>query len=111
MTDDRPLLASLIAGIILGACTPVAGPAPDEAQRARFEAVCTESLAYGAPICACLAGTAASRFDAEAYSFLIDSMAGEPVRERMQAAGLNSSRQGAITRFVAETALSCQPES
>lgn len=100
--------ALVLTMILVGACSPGARSAPDGAEQARFIAVCSERFDYGAEACACLSERAARRFDAVAYTILVDSMAGEPVRERMAAAGLNSSVQGALARFVAETALSCQ---
>ncbi|GGH05577.1 MAG TPA: hypothetical protein DF715_08870 [Oceanicaulis sp.] len=102
-------LALLPAAVVLAACSPGPRTPPDGAEQARFIAVCTERLGYGDEACTCLSERAARRFDAVAYSILIDSMTGEPVRARMEAAGLNSSVQGALSRFVAETALTCQP--
>lgn len=101
----------LVLAAALTACSPGPRTPPDGAEQARFIAVCAERFDYGDETCACLSDRAAQRFDAIAYSILIDSMTGEPVRDRMDAAGLNSSIQGAISRFVAETALSCAPET
>jgi hypothetical protein len=97
--------------ISLTACSGPSRTLADEAEQARFVAVCTERFSYGEEACACLSERAAQRFDAAAYSILVDSMTGEPIRARMDAAGLNSSVQGAISRFVAETALACQLET
>lgn len=91
----------------LAACSPAATTPPDAAEQARFAEVCAERFTYGVEACACLSQRAAQRFDAVAYAILIESMTGEPIRGRMEAAGLSASEQGAVSRFVAETALSC----
>ncbi|MGY6661816.1 MAG: hypothetical protein ACXIVO_05800 [Glycocaulis sp.] len=100
-----------LAAALLAACSPGPRTPPDGAEQARFIAVCSERFDYGDEACTCLSERAARRFDAVAYSILIESMTGQPVRARMDAAGLNSSVQGALSRFVAETALSCYPET
>lgn len=101
----------LVSATALAACSPGPRTPPDGAEQARFIAVCSERFDYGDEACTCLSERAARRFDAVAYSILIESMTGEPIRARMDAAGLNSSVQGALSRFVAETALSCYPET
>lgn len=103
----RAIALPLLPAALLMACSPGSRTPPDGAEQARFIAVCTERFSYGPQACACLSERAARRFDAVEFSILVDSMEGEPVRERMRAAGLNSSVQGAISRFVAETALAC----
>lgn len=107
----RLAVRALLPVAALAACSPGPHTPPDGAEQARFIAVCTEHFDYGAEACACLSDRAAQRFDAPAYTILIESMTGEPVRERMDAADLNSSVQGAISRFIAETALACQPQA
>ena len=102
-------LAVLASG--MAACSPAATTPPDAAEQARFAEVCTERFTYGVDACACLSQRAAQRFDAAAYTILIESMTGEPIRSRMEAAGLSASEQGAVSRFVAETALSCSDET
>ncbi|KPP81677.1 MAG: hypothetical protein HLUCCA04_07705 [Oceanicaulis sp. HLUCCA04] len=101
------------AGLVISltACSAGTHTPPDGAEQARFAAVCVERFEYGEQACACLSRRAAQRFDAAAYAILIDSMTGEPIRSQMEAAGLNASEQGAVSRFVVETALSCQNET
>lgn len=107
----RLAVLALLPAATLAACSPAPRTPPDGAEQARFIAVCAERFDYGDAACACLSERAARRFDAAAYTILIESMTGEPVRSRMEAAGLNSSVQGAISRFIAETALACETET
>jgi len=101
------------AGLVISltACSAGTHTPPDGAEQARFAAVCVERFEYGEEACTCLSERAAQRFDATAYDILIGSMTGEPIRGRMDEAGLSAGEQGAVSRFVAETALSCSDET
>lgn len=92
---------------VMAGCADGAREHPDGEAQIAFTTACEERLAYPQAVCGCLANRAASRFDRVEFAILTESLSGASIRASMDAAGLNSSIQGAISRFVAENLAGC----
>lgn len=104
-------LALLLPAALLTACADTARDYPDGEAQIAFTTACEERLAYPQAVCGCLADRAASRFDQTEFAILTESLSGASIRASMDAAGLNSSVQGAISRFVAENLARCREDA
>lgn len=100
-------LALLLPAALLSGCADGARDYPDGEAQIAFTTACQERLTYPQPVCTCLSDRAASRFDRAEFAILTESLSGASIRASMEAAGLNSSVQGAISRFVAENLARC----
>ncbi len=103
-------LALLPFMALLAGCADTARDLPDGGAQIAFTTACDERFDYPDGVCACLADHAAGRFDRTEFAILTNSLSGAPIRAAMEAAELNSSVQGAISRFVTENLTRCWPD-
>lgn len=104
-------LALLPLMALLAGCADTARDYPDGEAQIAFTNACNERFDYPNSVCACLSERAAGRFDRTEFAILTHSLSGAPIRAEMEAAGLNSSVQGAISRFVSANLTRCWPET